>query len=380
MLKVLYIEAGTNGGGSFHSLNQHLNLYKDEIEQHILCFNHTRFNEDWLRQGYCVNIINDSIYTLGSGSLAARKMQSLVFRLPYLFYYKIILRLIHKPTVDFIRDYVRVNEIDIVYLNNQIERDLVFVVALSNLKVKVISHLRSTRGRGLTDNMLKFLNYRVAIFIANSKNTHQYWQNMGISSGKLMLVYNFIEGKKLNTVSRKVSEPLLVLGTLANFSEAKGHNFLIESLAPLIEQSKNFRLKLAGTGVLKSSIEKKVDDLDLNNFISFLGYVDNESFFNSIDLLIIPSKLESFGKVALEAMSYGIPVISTDCGGLTEIIENEKNGLVIKFGDSAALVRAIHRLVEDKVERERMVVNGYLTLNRFNTDTYKSAMNKIIFS
>ena len=93
-----------------------------------------------------------------------------------------------------------------------------------------------------------------------------------------------------------------------------------------------------------------------------------------IDLLVVPSvACESFGMVILEAMKYKKPVICSDFGGMKEVVENGKTGLVVPAGDILSLAKAIKKLLADADMRRQMGEAGYLRLNKLFTSEKMTA-------
>jgi glycosyltransferase involved in cell wall biosynthesis len=73
---------------------------------------------------------------------------------------------------------------------------------------------------------------------------------------------------------------------------------------------------------------------------------------------ILPSTTDGFGLVLIEAMACGVPVIGTDFGGISDVIQNEISGLLFKDEDHAGLANAIERCINDATLRERLITNG----------------------
>jgi D-inositol-3-phosphate glycosyltransferase len=99
------------------------------------------------------------------------------------------------------------------------------------------------------------------------------------------------------------------------------------------------------------------DELGLDDLIAFLGARDQDAlhfYYSAAQLLVMPSHYESFGMVALEAMACGTPVIASDVGGLSTLVQHNKTGLRVKVNDPEELARAIERLMDDEVRRRRM--------------------------
>lgn len=99
------------------------------------------------------------------------------------------------------------------------------------------------------------------------------------------------------------------------------------------------------------------DALDMQDLIAFLGARDQDAlhfYFSAAELLVMPSHYESFGMVALEAMACGTPVIASDVGGLTTLVQDGKTGYRVKVNDAEAMARAIERLLDNEALRRRM--------------------------
>lgn len=99
------------------------------------------------------------------------------------------------------------------------------------------------------------------------------------------------------------------------------------------------------------------DELGLKDLVVFLGARDQDAlrfFYSAADCLVMPSHYESFGMVALEAMACGTPVIASDVGGLSQLVQHNKTGLRVPARDPASLAAALDRLLSDEAYRRRM--------------------------
>jgi D-inositol-3-phosphate glycosyltransferase len=99
------------------------------------------------------------------------------------------------------------------------------------------------------------------------------------------------------------------------------------------------------------------DELGLSDLITFLGARDQDTlqyYYAAADVLVMPSHYESFGMVALEAMACGTPVIASDVGGLSTLVQDGKTGFRVKVNDPEALAKAIERLMDNEARRRRM--------------------------
>ncbi len=97
--------------------------------------------------------------------------------------------------------------------------------------------------------------------------------------------------------------------------------------------------------------------LGLHEVVAFLGAREQEAlpfYYAAAEMLIMPSHYESFGMVALEAMACGTPVIASDVGGLSVLVQHNKTGLRVRVNDPAELARAIEKLMDDEPRRRRL--------------------------
>lgn len=148
--------------------------------------------------------------------------------------------------------------------------------------------------------------------------------------------------------------------------EKNGVRFLIEAL-PKISSEENFKLIIAGDGPLRSKIEKRIKELNMEKKVVFLGAVPNEKMpgvLCSADLIIIPSLMEATSIAALEAMACGKAIASSAVGGLLEIID-ENVGFLMKPGNPDDIAEKINVALKDlnllkkkgRIARERVVKN-----------------------
>jgi len=119
------------------------------------------------------------------------------------------------------------------------------------------------------------------------------------------------------------------------------------------------RLLLVGEGPDRPSAQQLVRELGISDDVRFLGEQDYiESMLACADLLLLPSEEESFGLVALEAMSCEVPVIASRVGGLPEVVLDGETGYLLGVGEVEAMAEAALRLLRDDAKRERLGRRG----------------------
>ena len=139
-----------------------------------------------------------------------------------------------------------------------------------------------------------------------------------------------------------------VLGSMGRFVAKKGFKHYIEALSILRGRGVAFRAILGGEGEEGEAIAELITRYQLQDVVTLTGWVQNKAaFFDALDIFVLPSMMEAFGIVLIEAMSYGIPVVSTEAHGPREIIHQGVDGILFQSGDREAMADAMEQLVTD---------------------------------
>jgi len=187
---------------------------------------------------------------------------------------------------------------------------------------------------------------------------------------------------------KKINRSKLIIGYLGRLSEEKGLEVLIKS--SFLLENKNFKhfIKIAGDlkdGRFNNYINKIKKITKKSNNIKFIGKILESkkiNFFNSIDVLVLPSSnsMEAFGLVQLEAMSHGIPVIVSNLKGVRIPVMLTKNGYVFQNGDAYELANLLIKVFNNiKTFNKNTIKNSYLkhyNKEKFDKE-YLSIFNKI---
>ena len=136
----------------------------------------------------------------------------------------------------------------------------------------------------------------------------------------------------------------------------------IEAFAAAFRENPRLRLTMIGGGPLKAQLQNQAAAAGLAEVIAIHDRLSPEDALKRIkesDLMLMPSRRESFGVAALEAAAFAVPVIATRIGGIPEVVQNEATGILIPPGDVGALTNAILRLAGDDGLRAKMGRAGY---------------------
>ena len=147
---------------------------------------------------------------------------------------------------------------------------------------------------------------------------------------------------------------------VARLHPEKGHRYLFEALPEIARRvNRPVRLLVAGTGTFDSAYKEDVRSLGVENMVSFLGFrKDAADLIAAADLLVLPSLAEAFGLVLTEAIYLGTPVVATRVGGIPEIVEDGRDGVLVPPADTGALAEAISSLLADPDRRSAMAGAG----------------------
>lgn len=158
---------------------------------------------------------------------------------------------------------------------------------------------------------------------------------------------------------------------MGRLTEQKGFDILLDAFHKIAYDYPDWQLLILGEGELRSELERKRDDLGLNNQVIFPGRVDNPfPILKRSEMFVLSSRYEGFGNVIIEAMACALPVISTDCpSGPGEIIRNGIDGILVPNKDVSSLSAAIVELICDQQKRQSLSENALKAVKRFELPT-----------
>ena len=216
-----------------------------------------------------------------------------------------------------------------------------------NLSVVTTEHNLNV-DEGLIKNILRrLLKNKTDVFVACSDQVADYMRRVYKIKKDIKIIKNGIElDKFLDLVEPQFLTPLnlLVLGRL---TKQKGHEILLKALAGL--KDLDWKLNTVGEGEEKNNLTNLVESLDLADKVNFIDFQkDVSKIFYKSDLLLLPSLWEGLGVVVMEAMASGRLVVGSEVGGVPELVENKKTGLLIKTGDVEAWKKALEYCFENK--------------------------------
>ncbi|MCD4844216.1 MAG: glycosyltransferase family 4 protein [Methanosarcinales archaeon] len=168
--------------------------------------------------------------------------------------------------------------------------------------------------------------------------------NNGINISDFKPDINSINNNINNHTYKKIKKFNIVC--ISRLIERKGISFLLKAIKKI--KNKKVKLILVGKGKQEDELHQLAKDLEITDRVEFKGYVDHDDIadiYQESDLFVLPSFNEGMSNALLEAMASGLPVISTDTGGTSELIDG--NGILIQKGNSDEIAQAISTVMND---------------------------------
>ena len=209
-------------------------------------------------------------------------------------------------------------------------------------------------------------------------------EELKVNEGNVDVVLNGIDLDSFNRDERVEKKPYRIITTASADVPLKGLKFLIEAMTEIIEEIPEAHLMVLGRAKKEGDIAKQISRLNLEERISFrsgLSQSEVVSLYASSHICVIPSLYEGFGFGAGEAMACGLPLISTQSGGLKEVIGQD--AVIIEARSSKAIVKAVKDLFSNKEKQLALSRAGRKRMeNEFNwmkaAEAYEEIYSKTI--
>jgi glycosyltransferase involved in cell wall biosynthesis len=277
------------------------------------------------------------------------------------------------------------NELDIfavIYISNLIHKKKFDIIHTHTMRDHVLGSLAAKQG-GKTGSVrtqhihfpenpsfMAQLAYKkwTDVIVCNSDFIKKDLEKAGIDNSLLRVVHNGIDFDRIGDGEDsenirdefEIPEGCPVIGCAGSLFKTKGQEHLIKAFPAILKKYPDARILIAGDGSERKNLEKLSESIEGGQKIIFAGKrKDMANIMKSIDIMVVPSVWEEpFGLVNVEAMYAGVPVIASNVGGIPEIIEDSKTGLLVPPGDEAAIANAVIKLLEDNDLKNRIIKNA----------------------
>lgn len=286
------------------------------------------------------------------------------------------------------RKLIERENIDIVHANAATRGTFIAGLAAGRAGIPSVWHVRIIDSEGMMDKLLFSIYTKI---ITNSVATGAKFRRFKGFERKVTTVHNAVD-----LLDFHPSEPDLearrslgagpddiLVGAVGRVVAYKGHSYLVEA-ADMLARDKApwaalLRFAIVGDGPLLDKIKAQAASSAAADRITFTGHRnDIPAVMNALDIFVLPSDAEHFGRVAIEAMACGKPVIGTDAGGVPEIVIDGATGLLAPPMNSVALALAIGKLAADDATRAAFGAAGRVHVEKsFTVEHHVEAVQKI---
>ena len=185
--------------------------------------------------------------------------------------------------------------------------------------------------------------------VANSAAAHTVLLGEGLSRASAVVIPNGVDAGAYADTPVGVRARRSVI-TVANLRAEKSHDTLFAAAEELAAEFPDAHYTIVGAGPRRAELESVVRARGLEGVVTFLGHRDDvPGLLAASDVFVLPSRSEAFPNGAIEAMAAGLPVVASAVGGLLDLIEPDRTGVLFPAGDASALAAALRRLFTDPV-------------------------------
>jgi glycosyltransferase involved in cell wall biosynthesis len=279
-------------------------------------------------------------------------------------------------TVFYLINLVRRRHVNLIHSNVEMGNQYgVMAARLSG--VPIICHTRGLLSERPFRRM--FLRY-TDVLIANSRAVAASYANCVAKSQKVVVIHNGVDLDEFSPIRarsgvfrRKLGLPdnAFVIGHIARICPEKGQHTLIDAMTQITENHSEVYALIVGdtviddSAVFLTSLRQRVLQYELAEKVIFVSFVDNMiDLYADLDLVVLPSLCEPFGRTLIEAMAMGKPVVATRAGGAVEVVEHGVTGLLVPPKNHIQLAEAILKVTEDRDAAREFGMNGRTRVER----------------
>ena len=232
---------------------------------------------------------------------------------------------------------------------------------------------------------------RINGFHAVSQAIAEEAEKYGADINKITVINPAVDEKLLNYKADKVNNldsEILHIISVGRCHWIKGYTFVLDAMSILSKEKVDFNYTIIAGGRDQENILYQIHDLGLNECVSFinddLSHDEVLKKISECDLFLLPSLEEGISNAVIEAMALGLPVISTDCGGMGEIIKNGENGFLVPVRDADSMAGTIRKFIDlDEMKKNNIIFNARETIKHnhllfYQVDQFKSFYSKIV--
>ncbi|MBK8982167.1 MAG: glycosyltransferase family 4 protein [Ignavibacteria bacterium] len=222
-----------------------------------------------------------------------------------------------------------------------------------------------------------------AVSEAISKEAQKY----GADSKKIKVIYSGVSDEFQNRIPahKSDSSEILKIISIGRYHWKKGYHYALDAMKIMIKNGIKFKYTIIAQGDVPEEILFMLDDTELKSRVELKSGMPHDLLMKELsgsDILILPSVEEGIANVVLESMALGIPVISTDCGGMNEAITDGADGFIVKLREPEMLAEKITELGKMKGELKEEIILSALNKvkKKFSNENLKKGFQDFYVS
>lgn len=278
------------------------------------------------------------------------------------------------------RRFIADNKIEVIHFQSALPI-IMSLLAWRTIKANRVKVVWTCRSVKKTTYLIlgRLFNHLVDVVIGNCKTERDKLIRYGFPPAKVTYAYNpptiaipeEVDGKDADLLNELGINPETpVVGTASRLSPERGVNYFVEAAAIIAQQIPNVRFVIAGGGPMDQPLRQRVNALNIEQQVIFLGpRRDMERVYSIMDVFVNPRRYDyeaaGTGNTNAEAMAFAKPIVATNVAGFAEIVQDRVTGILVPPGDSERLAQAILDLLSDK---EWAMVLGLAGRQRVLTD------------
>jgi len=283
-------------------------------------------------------------------------------------------------TIKLLNQTIKDNSIDLLHAHSSNAHTLAFLKNIIFKATKLIVSRRVDFKPKMTlFSRWKYKHNSIVKYVCVSKAIEKIMQAALNKSDKVCTVYSGVDVKKWdnqipNSFLRekyKIKNTSKVIGTVAAIEAHKDLSTFVKVANVL--KNEDYVFIIAGKGSLENEIHNQISKLNLKN-IFLVGFQSNiQDYLLNYDVFLFTSKTEGLGTSLLDAMAAKVAIVTTEAGGISEIVENDMTGLTADVGNYTKLAELIKVLFENTEKKSKLTENAYSKVQEFSAK--KMALN-----
>ena len=286
-----------------------------------------------------------------------------------------------------LRRFLRAHNVDLIHVAQQKAMALARVVA-SAARTPVLLHLHDPDRPGMLRAVHSLYARPTDRLVGVSQEACGRAAAFHVPSPRVQVLHNALEvddyARRASVARQRVRAELSlapdapVVGTLSRLFPTKGHRALLRVFPQVLERFPTLTLLIPGSGPEREPCEQLAQALGIAHAVRFLGQrSDIPEFLSALDFVVIASREEGFPFAGVEAMACGVPIVAFAVGGLPELVQHRRTGMLIPPGDAPGLAAAMIELLSDATLRESTRAASVTAAKDFDIDRHVARLQEI---